>query len=100
MMQALKLSAVIFAPLLAIAGVFGLYLDGFRDKVRLDMQRVVLEAVDKHVEKERLTYALTGDLAALRAELQRVEDSDKDLKRQVELNTRILERLAQKNGLH
>lgn len=99
-LAASKIAAIIFVPLSIIATLFGVYLQGFRSDLRLDMQKVVSEALDKHEGTERRTFATLPSVQAVHDQLEQLRRDHDDLEKQVAINTQLLMRLAQKNGVN
>ncbi len=96
--QGAKLAGWILAPLAIVAGLFGLYLEGFRANIRNDIQVVVKQAVREHIESEKGLYGTNSDLAHLKTEVEklRVHQEQMDMKLD-ELNVSII-RLTEKVG--
>jgi hypothetical protein len=99
LVQAAKIAGILFVPMGVVAVIFGVYLQGFRSDLMLDFQKVVIAAIDKHVEAERISYATLSEAAFLRTEIQRLHDKNDSIERQVRINTDLLQRISQKTGV-
>ena len=99
LVQASKIAGILFVPMGVIAAIFGVYLQGFRSDLRLDIQKVVTDAIDKHVEAERISYATLAETTFLRTEIQRLHDKNDQIEKQVRINTDLLQRVSQKTGV-
>jgi hypothetical protein len=100
LVQASKIAGILFVPMGVIAAIFGVYLQGFRSDLRLDIQKVVTDAIDKHVEAERVSYATLSEASGLRDEVVRIHKENDEMRRQIRANTDLLQRVAQKVGVH
>ncbi len=105
--HAFKIAGIILVPMAVVATLFAGYLQGFRADIRLDMTKVVDDAIDRHIKVEMGTFASAGEVAALRQTAKEMRDDVDDLKREHEVlrkelvdQDKLIVRLLQKNGIH
>lgn len=99
LVAAARIAGILFVPMGVVATIFGVYLQGFRADLRLDIQKVVTDAIDKHVAYEKANYATVSQVTSLDAEMDRLRRDHDDLSKQVGVFNELLQRLAQKNGM-
>ena len=98
-LTAFKIAGIIGAPMVIVATMFGIYLNGYKAQFMLDVRGIVTEAVERHVDFERSAYAPLGEVAILKAEVERLRIKDAEIERDLVDMNRILNRLAEKNGI-